>query len=108
MAGVVKAAYSTRDAEVGLWSVLTGRRLRFRSGGGDEGEGSGRRGWGKVVTNGDRSVRRGKVGVGGEGGRWVVGGVPKCIRFVDVPGVGEEVWAGVGERIERFGLGKVE
>jgi len=97
MAGVVK---TVGELEVGLWSVLTGRRLRLKSGEEDEGEGSG------------RSRKRGqdKDGAGGEEkGKWMVEGAgPKCIRFVDVPGVGEEVWAGVGERIERFGLGKVE
>ncbi|KAF8430039.1 hypothetical protein EV426DRAFT_713045 [Tirmania nivea] len=98
MAGIAKAM---GKAEVGLWSVLTGRRLRFKSerkdeGGEGEGEGSGRR-------------RREKKRMGGEGGRWVVEeGGAKCIRFVDVPGVGEEVWAGVGEKIERFGVGKVD
>lgn len=108
MAGVVKNSFSHRDprgtAEVGLWSVQTGRRLRFAKSSGDgqvedrhDAEPGGRRGDGDSP---DEARDTGRVG------RWMIKDVPKCIKFVEVPGVGEEVWAAVGNRIERYGLGK--
>ena len=116
MAGVVKNASPTLspgEAEIGLWSVSTGRRLRLASSRGKD-ESGGRisvGGWGRGGR--DKRFAGGNEGTGGSGVREERGGLvvrssPKCIKFVDVPGVGEEVWAGVRGGIERFGFGRVE
>lgn len=142
--GAVMAAaveHGPHSGEIGLWSVLTGSRLRFakaatvekekeketekeNEGGAQQGGSDGigttaGRYYGSAqqqqVTYASAAglARRLKptcdmqdVLAKEKEGRWIVAQVPKCIKFVEIPGAGEEVWAAVGRRIERFGLGR--
>ena len=133
--GAVMAAaveHGPHKGEIGLWSVSTGRRLRFAKAAGEtgkegemqggareDGDGDGLGATGGWYRSGQQQVTG--TGVGGlarrlaptcdaqdilakeKEGRWIVPQISKCIKFVEIPGAGEEVWAAVGRRIERFG-----
>lgn len=87
--------------EIGLWSVQTGRRLRFS-----------KQDTGITATSMQDQDRKNRIASQRNQpqdrsyARWYTSEIPKCMKFVDVPGLGEEVWAGVGNRIERFGFGE--
>ena len=140
--GAVMAAaveHGPHSGEIGLWSVLTGGRLRFakaaaaekeketekeNEGGARQGDGDGigtTAGWYDGSAQQQQVTYASVAGLAGrlkpvcdtqdvlakeKEGRWIVPQIPKCIKFVEIPGAGEEVWTAVGQRIERFGLGQ--
>lgn len=131
--GTVMAAaveHGPHRGEIGLWSVSSGRQLRFAKAAGEMGEekegGTCERN-GLGTTGAYESERRQVVTCGGglarrltsacdaqdiltreKEGRWIVPQIPKCIKFVEIPGAGEEVWAAIGHQIERFGPGSAK
>ncbi|KAF8476949.1 hypothetical protein BDZ91DRAFT_708404 [Kalaharituber pfeilii] len=113
MVGLVKgvrAGGEWRDEEIGIWSTVTGKRLRFgkRETVGKvvdrkrkrEFQGGRRRGGGSRNTEDENENERAE-----RKERWLTGKHSKFVKFVNVPGVGEEVWATNGDCIERFGFG---
>lgn len=92
--------------EIGVWSTVTGKRLRFGKLGEDP---DGKTGKGKRRARGDEEGRveggNGSRGKDKDAGRtWTIPPPTKCIKFVEVPGIaGEEIWAATENKIVRVG-----